>query len=88
MAPKWADDFATFRDYVNQNLGPRPKGCSIDRIDNDQGYWPGNIRWATKSEQNNNQRRSEIYKTVNNLVLECLAELKAKPRKWHTIKRA
>jgi len=29
----WINDFAAFRDYVNQNLGPRPKGKTLDRID-------------------------------------------------------
>jgi hypothetical protein len=37
MAPEWADDFAAFRNYVTQNLGPKPKGGSIDRINNDEG---------------------------------------------------
>lgn len=37
-------------------VGHRPKGMSIDRINNDGHYEPGNVRWATRSEQRLNQR--------------------------------
>jgi hypothetical protein len=39
------------------HVGPHPgQGYSLDRIDNDKGYEPGNVRWATKKEQRANQR--------------------------------
>lgn len=42
------DDFAVFL----AEIGPRPSpGHSLDRIDNNLGYEPGNVRWATRSEQ-------------------------------------
>jgi hypothetical protein len=40
-------------------MGERPsKKHSIDRIDNEKGYEPGNCKWATRAEQSRNNRRN------------------------------
>lgn len=53
-------------------VGPRPAGCTLNRIDNDGHYEPGNVAWANKSEQARNRSTSRIL-TVDN-VAKTLAE--------------
>lgn len=58
MYKAWEDDFEAFEAYILANLGPRPAGKSLDRRDNEKGYEPGNLRWATQAEQSRNTRRT------------------------------
>jgi hypothetical protein len=51
------NDFAAFFAYI----GPCSPGLSLDRIDNDKGYEPGNVRWATRIEQSVSRKKSNQY---------------------------
>jgi len=54
MFDGWKNDFAAFREHV----GDHPKDgkrYTIDRIDNEVGYFPNNLRWATNHEQARNK---------------------------------
>lgn len=54
LQPSWENDMPAFVQYVS-NLPNCVKGRSLDRIDNDLGYQEGNLRWATRKEQNRNR---------------------------------
>jgi len=51
------DRWKKFKNFY-LDMGPKPKGLSIDRINNNGNYEPSNCRWATQKEQMNNTRRS------------------------------
>ena len=55
VCDEWLNDFTAFYDHV----GPRPTSKhSLDRIDNDGDYEPGNVRWATSQAQAKNRRNA------------------------------
>jgi len=68
---RWSNKKNGFKNFL-EDMGVRPLGLSLDRIDNDKGYYKENCRWATRKQQNRNSRwnRFEIF----NDKRVCLAE--------------
>ena len=67
----------TFQNFVD-DMGPKPS-CrhTIERIDNDRGYEPGNCRWAISSEQTRNRRTTRTLEyNGERLTLQQWADLK------------
>lgn len=57
VCPRWRESFAAF--LADMGRKPSPDH-SIDRINNDGNYEPGNCRWATRLEQNRNKRPRRV----------------------------
>ena len=53
---RWSKGFCLFLEHVENYLGPRQKGFSLDRIKSTGNYEPGNLRWADASLQKKNQK--------------------------------
>lgn len=65
VCERWQASFSSFL----EDMGPRPgPGFSLDRIDNERGYEPGNCRWTTAKVQGRNKRRVILCETAAVLI--------------------
>lgn len=68
VCDRWLNSFENFY----KDMGKKPKGKSIDRIDNSKGYYKENCKWATRKEQMRNTRINKMI-TYKGKTL-CVAE--------------
>lgn len=65
------DRWQTF-EYFYADMGDKPAGLTIDRINNDGDYTPENCKWSTRKQQQRNKRNNRLL-TMNEQTL-CIAE--------------
>ncbi|UUW39817.1 putative HNH endonuclease II [Vibrio phage VPMCC14] len=64
------ESWECFENFLN-DMGERPEGCTLDRVDNSLGYFKGNCLWRSNSYQMKNQRKRQassaysVYKGVS-----------------------
>lgn len=81
ICDRWRKSYEAFL----ADMGRRPQGHTLDRIDNEQGYGPANCRWATRLQQMANTRRARML-TINGVTLHHSAWAKRygiDPRSFH-----
>ena len=73
VCPRWRYSFENF----SGDMGARPAGASIERIDASRGYGPSNCKWASRLEQNRNRPSFCLY--VDGVSLHKVWDLRAHP---------
>lgn len=80
ICPEWVVSFEQF--YAD--MGNCPEGFSLDRKDNENGYFKDNCRWATKAEQAQNRRSS----TMNEVAVKVIRYLHGQGRSINDLAKA
>jgi hypothetical protein len=67
------DRWRVFENFLT-DMGERPAGTSIERVDNDKGYEPGNCKWGTRKEQSRNRsgRRMVVFEGEEMILAEAI----------------
>lgn len=88
VCAEWSASFEAFYEHI----GPRPSTAhSLDRIDVDGNYEPGNVRWATIKEQRHNRRDPALTESQDDEILDLRTVMTLKQlaviydRGWRTI---
>jgi len=87
VCSRWRDSFDAFI----QDVGDRPDGTSLDRIDNNGNYDPSNVRWATPIVQARNMRKNRLAtigeqtKTVTEWI--SILGIESAPCVWSRLRR-
>lgn len=68
VCDRWQNSFANFQ----SDMGDRPKGCTLDRIDRNGNYEPENCRWATAKQQSRNRSVSAMLTVAGET--KCISE--------------
>ena len=68
VCDEWRENFINFYN----DMGDKPHGTSLDRIDNNKGYYKENCRWATNDIQHRNQR-TNVMITIDDRT-QCLQD--------------
>jgi len=78
------DRWLEFSNFI-ADMGDRPKGYTLERINNELGYSPDNCRWATYTDQLNNRRNSRLIEYMGKT--QTLAEWAIETGiGWHTLR--
>ncbi len=80
ICERWSSSF----DLFCEDMGPRPPGTSIERIDNNGNYEPGNCKWASRIEQRRNTRFNRLL-TLNGRTQPMSAWVEETGIQWDTI---
>ncbi len=77
VCQEWVENFLSFHSYVISLVDSDNEKMTLDRIDNDGNYEPGNVRWATRKQQGRNTRTVKMvtYKGKTQCLLDWSLEL-------------